>query len=29
VTVADLGTTLRITTLDTSSGQTTVFEIPK
>lgn len=29
VTVVDLGTTLRITTLDTSSGQTTVFEIPK
>lgn len=29
VTVLDLGTTLRITTIDSSSGQTTTFEIPK
>jgi len=29
VTIVDLGTTLRITTLDGSSGQSTVFEIPK
>ena len=29
VTVVDLGTTLRITTIDSSSGQTTTFEIPK
>lgn len=29
VTVADLGTTLRITTTDSSTGQTSVFEIPK
>lgn len=29
VTVVDLGTTLRITTLDGSTGQSTVFEVPK
>ena len=29
VTVVDLGTTLRITTLDTGTSQTTVFEVPK
>lgn len=29
VTVADLGTTLRITTTDGATGQTSVFEIPK
>jgi curli production assembly/transport component CsgF len=29
VTIVDLGTTWRITTLDTSSGQSTVFEVPK
>lgn len=29
VTVVDLGSTLSITTLDTSTGQSTTFEIPK
>ncbi len=29
VTVLDLGTTLKITTLDTSSGQSNTFEVPK
>lgn len=29
VTVADLGSTLRITTTDSATGQTSVFEIPK
>lgn len=29
VTIVDLGTTLRITTLDTSTGQSSVFEVPK
>ena len=29
VTVLDLGTTLRITTVDATSGQSSVFEVPK
>jgi len=29
VTVVDLGTTLRISTLDNATGQSTVFEVPK